>query len=165
MLTRKHCDQLVRIPLRGSTPSLNASVATAMVLYEVARRGWMKQISGSAPAPRLVRPQLPAPAALPVAAPLESDVPVALQDDVTDVDTSSERLADPSEESMAGGLELTASALPDTELGEAETLAPAELPTQEDSASAPTSHPELSPALELGLSPAPAPGFSGDIQL
>ena len=165
MLTRKHCDQLVRIPLRGSTPSLNASVATAMVLYEVARRGWMKQISGSAPAPRLVRPQLPAPAALPVAAPLESDVPVALQDDVTDVDTSSERLADPSEESMAGGLELTASALPDTELGEAGTLAPAELPTQEDSASAPTSHPEVSPALELGLSPAPAPGFSGDIQL
>ena len=175
MLTRKHCDQLVRIPLRGSTPSLNASVATAMVLYEVARRGWMKQISGSAPAPRLVRPQLPAPAALPVAAPLESDVPVAFQDDlnhddldqddVTHVDTSSERMAEPSEESMAGGLELTASALPDTELGEAETLAPAELPTQEDSASAPTSHPELSPALELGLSPAPAPGFSGDIQL
>jgi 23S rRNA (guanosine2251-2'-O)-methyltransferase len=125
----------------------------------------MKQISGSAPAPRLVRPQLPAPAALPVAAPLESDVPVALQDDVTHVDTSSERVADPSEESMAGGLELTASALPDTELGEAGTLAPAELPTQEDSASAPTSHPEVSPALELGLSPAPAPGFSGDIQL
>ncbi|MFM2080460.1 MAG: rRNA ((2251)-2-O)-methyltransferase RlmB [Cyanobacteriota bacterium] len=61
MLTRKHCDQLVRIPLRGATPSLNASVATAMVLYEVARRGWMKQITGAAPAPRIVRPQLPAP--------------------------------------------------------------------------------------------------------
>ena len=61
MLTRKHCDQLVRIPLRGATPSLNASVATAMVLYEVARRGWMKQITGSAPAPRIVRPQLPNP--------------------------------------------------------------------------------------------------------
>lgn len=166
MLTRKHCDQLVRIPLRGSTPSLNASVATAMVLYEVARRGWMKQISGSAPAPRLVRPQLPAPAAVAVAAPLvESDVPVALHDDVTHVDTSSERMADPSEVSMAGGLELTASALPDTELAEATTLAPAELPTQEDSASARTGHPEVSPALELGLSPAPAPGFSGDIQL
>ena len=62
MLTRKHCDQLVRIPLRGATPSLNASVATAMVLYEVARRGWMKQITGSAPAPRIVRPQLASPA-------------------------------------------------------------------------------------------------------
>ena len=61
MLTRKHCDQLVRIPLRGATPSLNASVATAMVLYEVARRGWMKQITGSAPAPRIVRPQLATP--------------------------------------------------------------------------------------------------------
>jgi len=64
MLTRKHCDQLVRIPLRGATPSLNASVATAMVLYEVARRGWMKQISGTAPAPRIVRPQMPAPPAI-----------------------------------------------------------------------------------------------------
>jgi 23S rRNA (guanosine2251-2'-O)-methyltransferase len=63
MLTRKHCDQLVRIPLRGATPSLNASVATAMVLYEVARRGWMKQISGTAPAPPIVRPQLPTPPA------------------------------------------------------------------------------------------------------
>jgi 23S rRNA (guanosine2251-2'-O)-methyltransferase len=64
MLTRKHCDQLVRIPLRGSTPSLNASVATAMVLYEVARRGWMKQLSGNAPAPRIVRPAMPAPPAV-----------------------------------------------------------------------------------------------------
>jgi 23S rRNA (guanosine2251-2'-O)-methyltransferase len=36
-----------------------------MVLYEVARRGWMKQITGSAPAPRIVRPQIPsAPAAV-----------------------------------------------------------------------------------------------------
>jgi 23S rRNA (guanosine2251-2'-O)-methyltransferase len=58
MLTRKHCDQLVRIPLRGATPSLNASVATALLLYEVARRGWMRQITGSAPAPRVVRPLL-----------------------------------------------------------------------------------------------------------
>ncbi|MFM9100699.1 MAG: 23S rRNA (guanosine(2251)-2'-O)-methyltransferase RlmB, partial [Cyanobium sp.] len=64
MLTRRHCDQLVRIPLRGATPSLNASVATAMVLYEVARRGWMKQITGSSPAPRIVRPQLATPAAI-----------------------------------------------------------------------------------------------------
>lgn len=64
MLTRKHCDQLVRIPLRGATPSLNASVATAMVLYEVARRGWMKQITGSSPAPRIVRPQLATPPAI-----------------------------------------------------------------------------------------------------
>ncbi len=57
MLTRKHCDQLVSIPLRGATPSLNASVATAMVLYEVARRGWMKDLKGGQPAPRIQRPQ------------------------------------------------------------------------------------------------------------
>ncbi|MFM7267163.1 MAG: 23S rRNA (guanosine(2251)-2'-O)-methyltransferase RlmB [Cyanobium sp.] len=59
MLTRRHCDQLVRIPLRGATPSLNASVATALLLYEVARRSWMQGLSGTAPAPRLVRPALP----------------------------------------------------------------------------------------------------------
>jgi predicted rRNA methylase len=63
MLTRKHCDQLIRIPLRGATPSLNASVATALLLYEVARRGWMQAITGNAPAPRIVRPQLPSKAA------------------------------------------------------------------------------------------------------
>jgi 23S rRNA (guanosine2251-2'-O)-methyltransferase len=63
MLTRRSCDQLVRVPLRGATPSLNAAVATALVLFEVARRGWMHGLSGSAPAPRLVRPALPAPPA------------------------------------------------------------------------------------------------------
>jgi 23S rRNA (guanosine2251-2'-O)-methyltransferase len=61
MLTRKHCDQLVRIPLRGATPSLNASVATALLLFEVARRGWMKGLRGGDPAPRIQRPQLAAP--------------------------------------------------------------------------------------------------------
>lgn len=67
LLTRKTCDQLIRIPLRGATPSLNASVATALMLYEIARRGWMKSLSGTAPAPRITRPQLPAPAARTVA--------------------------------------------------------------------------------------------------
>lgn len=62
MLTRRHCDQLVSIPLRGATPSLNASVASALLLYEVARRGWMRGLRGGDPAPRLLRPQLPAPA-------------------------------------------------------------------------------------------------------
>jgi 23S rRNA (guanosine2251-2'-O)-methyltransferase len=61
MLTRRNCDQVIRIPLRGATPSLNAGVASALVLYEVARRGWMRGLSGTAPAPRLVRPALPAP--------------------------------------------------------------------------------------------------------
>ena len=55
LVTRRHCDQLVRIPLRGVTTSLNASVATALVLYEVARRGWMKGISGQSPSPKLAR--------------------------------------------------------------------------------------------------------------
>jgi 23S rRNA (guanosine2251-2'-O)-methyltransferase len=69
LLTRRHCDQLVRIPLRGTTPSLNASVATALLLYEVARRSWMRGLTGSAPAPRLVRPALPStPVRPPVAA-------------------------------------------------------------------------------------------------
>ena len=56
LLTRRHCDQLVRIPLRGVTPSLNASVATALCVYEVARRSWMKDIHGQAPSPPVVRP-------------------------------------------------------------------------------------------------------------
>jgi 23S rRNA (guanosine2251-2'-O)-methyltransferase len=74
MLTRRSCDQLVRIPLRGATPSLNAAVATALLLYEVARRGWMRGLHGSAPAPRLVRPLLattPLEAATDIAARLE----------------------------------------------------------------------------------------------
>jgi 23S rRNA (guanosine2251-2'-O)-methyltransferase len=58
LLTRRSCDQLVRIPLRGVTPSLNASVATALLVYEIARRGWMKGITGSQPAPRISRPQV-----------------------------------------------------------------------------------------------------------
>jgi 23S rRNA (guanosine2251-2'-O)-methyltransferase len=38
--TQKHCDVLVSIPLGGKTPSLNASVATGMALYEVYRQRW-----------------------------------------------------------------------------------------------------------------------------
>ena len=65
MLTRRHCDHLIRIPLRGVTPSLNASVATALCLYEVARRGWMKGLKGQNPSPRIVRPQLSPPPSVP----------------------------------------------------------------------------------------------------
>ncbi|MFN6133466.1 MAG: TrmH family RNA methyltransferase, partial [Synechococcaceae cyanobacterium] len=74
LLTRRSCDQLVRIPLRGTTPSLNASVATALLLYEVARRSWMAGLRGTAPAPRLERPALPEPVAEVVAAEPELDV-------------------------------------------------------------------------------------------
>ena len=55
LVTRRHCDQLVRIPLRGITPSLNASAASAVFLYEVARKGWMKGLSGQDPSPRMTR--------------------------------------------------------------------------------------------------------------
>ena len=90
------------------TPSLNASVATALLLYEVARRGWMKGLRGSQPAPRLVRPQLPVAAAVP-----EPEAPP----------------------------EPEAELLPEPEL-----------------------QPEA-PVVELGLTPAPPAGFSGDIRL
>ena len=82
MLTRRHCDQLVSIPLRGATPSLNASVASALLLYEVARRSWMRGLRGGDPAPRLVRPQLPSAAAAPLdpsaADPVAKDLPTNL---------------------------------------------------------------------------------------
>jgi 23S rRNA (guanosine2251-2'-O)-methyltransferase len=38
MLTQKSCDVLVSIPLQGKTPSLNASVASGMALYEIYRQ-------------------------------------------------------------------------------------------------------------------------------
>lgn len=37
-LVRKRCDFLVSIPMQGSVPSLNVSVAGAVVMYEVARQ-------------------------------------------------------------------------------------------------------------------------------
>ncbi|MDJ1183898.1 23S rRNA (guanosine(2251)-2'-O)-methyltransferase RlmB [Roseofilum casamattae] len=38
LLTQRHCDVLISIPLQGKTPSLNASVATGMSLYEIYRQ-------------------------------------------------------------------------------------------------------------------------------
>jgi 23S rRNA (guanosine2251-2'-O)-methyltransferase len=37
-LTRKHCDELVRIPMMGAVESLNVSVASAVCLYEARRQ-------------------------------------------------------------------------------------------------------------------------------
>ena len=37
-LTQEHCDYLVQIPMLGSVSSLNVSVATGVVLYEVVRQ-------------------------------------------------------------------------------------------------------------------------------
>ncbi len=44
-LVRERCDRLVRIPMHGATASLNASVAAAVVLFEVRRQ--MRASSGS----------------------------------------------------------------------------------------------------------------------
>jgi 23S rRNA (guanosine2251-2'-O)-methyltransferase len=41
-LTQTNCDFLISIPLRGETPSLNASVATGICLYEIYRQGFHK---------------------------------------------------------------------------------------------------------------------------
>ncbi|MGI0482560.1 23S rRNA (guanosine(2251)-2'-O)-methyltransferase RlmB [Geminocystis sp. CENA526] len=43
--TAKSCDFLISIPMIGKTPSLNASVATAICLYEVHRQQLLKESS------------------------------------------------------------------------------------------------------------------------
>ncbi|NER83654.1 MAG: 23S rRNA (guanosine(2251)-2'-O)-methyltransferase RlmB, partial [Leptolyngbya sp. SIO1D8] len=40
MSVQQSCDSLVSIPLAGKTPSLNASVAAGMALYEIYRQQW-----------------------------------------------------------------------------------------------------------------------------
>lgn len=40
LIAQKNCDVLVSVPLKGKTPSLNASVASGMVLYEIYRQRW-----------------------------------------------------------------------------------------------------------------------------
>lgn len=52
LLTQRYCDELVSIPLLGETPSLNASVAAAIALYEVYRQRhcdklYLKSVSSS----------------------------------------------------------------------------------------------------------------------
>jgi len=37
-LVKEHCDLLLRIPLLGQVNSLNASVAAALLIYEVVRQ-------------------------------------------------------------------------------------------------------------------------------
>ncbi|MFW6358002.1 MAG: 23S rRNA (guanosine(2251)-2'-O)-methyltransferase RlmB [Chroococcales cyanobacterium] len=44
LLTQRGCDELVSIPLLGQTPSLNASVASAIGLYEIFRQRWSKKL-------------------------------------------------------------------------------------------------------------------------
>ncbi|MDE5071593.1 MAG: 23S rRNA (guanosine(2251)-2'-O)-methyltransferase RlmB [Trichodesmium sp. St5_bin8] len=44
LLIQKNCDALVSIPMSGSTPSLNVSVATGMAIYEIHRQHWSKNL-------------------------------------------------------------------------------------------------------------------------
>lgn len=44
LLTQRCCDVLVSIPLLGNTPSLNASVAAGMALYEIYRQRWSNRL-------------------------------------------------------------------------------------------------------------------------
>lgn len=44
LLTQRCCDVLVSIPLLGHTPSLNASVAAGMALYEIYRQRWLNTL-------------------------------------------------------------------------------------------------------------------------
>ncbi|PSR16698.1 23S rRNA (guanosine(2251)-2'-O)-methyltransferase RlmB [filamentous cyanobacterium CCP3] len=44
LTVQQSCDTLVSIPLRGTVPSLNASVATGMALYEIYRHQWAAQL-------------------------------------------------------------------------------------------------------------------------
>jgi len=44
VLIQRNCDVLVSIPLKGRTPSLNASVATGMALYEIYRQRWANTV-------------------------------------------------------------------------------------------------------------------------
>ena len=165
MLTRRNCDQLVRIPLRGATPSLNASVATALLLYEVARRGWMKGLSGSQPAPRLVRPQLPAPAASPEPeeepTATEASSAEAQQLPTSQPDRSPELLHDQEPE-------LEQEVMPEiepedqSELSEEHQIAAAITLNQELANQEPVNQ---EPVIDLGMEPAAKSGFLGDIQL
>ncbi|NJK72106.1 MAG: 23S rRNA (guanosine(2251)-2'-O)-methyltransferase RlmB [Synechococcaceae cyanobacterium SM2_3_60] len=44
LMTQKHCDLLLRIPLAGKTQSLNAGIATGMFLYEINRQRLQKTL-------------------------------------------------------------------------------------------------------------------------
>jgi 23S rRNA (guanosine2251-2'-O)-methyltransferase len=137
LLTRRSCDQLVRIPLRGATPSLNASVATALLLYEVARRGWMRGLRGAAPAPRIVRPSMPAP---------PDPDPPGVSEQAVNEHPAAEAADGPTEPSSADPASL-AHGVPDGE--------PAPVP---EAAPPPSAEP-------LPYTIAPYPGFDGDIRL
>jgi 23S rRNA (guanosine2251-2'-O)-methyltransferase len=177
MLTRRNCDQLVRIPLRGATPSLNASVATALLLYEVARRGWMKGLRGSQPAPRLVRPQLPAPAAAVPEPATEDEGSLVLEEASipTEVVAAEEPpvaawmppvdTAPDDEEAPVADAEPAFTEAPVVADAAINGTAAADAPAELNDSTAPVEPLASESTLDLGLTPATPAGFHGDIQL
>ncbi len=171
LLTRRSCDQLVRIPLRGATPSLNASVATALLLYEVARRGWMRGLTGTAPAPRIVRPSMPAPPdpepeTLPEAGAVPQGEPMPTAEFTPEAEVMPEVDAILLEEAAAEELDrqLDEQLDPDDGPAEGDPEAAAESPAAEPAEPA-AAEPPANPLEPLPYLPSAHPGFDGDIRL
>ncbi|HVM31939.1 MAG TPA: 23S rRNA (guanosine(2251)-2'-O)-methyltransferase RlmB [bacterium] len=77
-LVRENCDELVKIPMAGKMSSLNASVAAALLLFEVARqRRWRKAGPSPAAPPSFAAPASNAPSAAELASYLGSSLPTA----------------------------------------------------------------------------------------
>ncbi len=172
MLTRKHCDQLIRIPLRGATPSLNASVATALLLYEIARRGWMKTITGTSPAPRIVRPQVPTTAAPSGPSVVAESLRAPAAPLPEEAGPAAEELLVPQAAAVIVGEEPQAAASPAeeepaafTSSGDEPDAAAAELAVELEAELAVELEVALPGALELGFLPTAPSSFQGDILL
>lgn len=167
LLTRRSCDQLVRIPLRGATPSLNASVATALLLYEVARRGWMRGLTGTAPAPRIVRPSMPAPPdpepETAHEAELTPDAEAAFLDDMA-VDQFDDDNGPAKGEPEAAAAPAAAEPVEPAEPSDAEPVGAA-LPVPPEATVPPVAEAPANPLEPLPYLPSPQPGFDGDIRL
>ncbi|WP_047490581.1 23S rRNA (guanosine(2251)-2'-O)-methyltransferase RlmB [Terriglobus sp. TAA 43] len=56
-LTKRTCDFLLRIPMAGAVPSLNVSVAGAVVMYEAARQRRVKQRPAAEPPAKASKPR------------------------------------------------------------------------------------------------------------
>jgi 23S rRNA (guanosine2251-2'-O)-methyltransferase len=161
LLTRRSCDQLVRIPLRGATPSLNASVATALLLYEVARRGWMRGLTGSAPAPRIVRPSMPAPPDPEL--PSEPELPAQLEPEAAAFEAAAEP-AEPAEPVAWQHQETPGESEPEPPV-DGELEGPLDPVASGPPEAAPQDSPSEAPLETLPYPPAAAVGFEGDIRL
>jgi 23S rRNA (guanosine2251-2'-O)-methyltransferase len=163
LLTRRNCDQLVRIPLRGATPSLNASVATALLLYEIARRGWMAGLQGTAPAPRLVRPAMASTPLLGLDEAADANDAAELDDPL---EASGEPLTEPWQATIAPGESLAngASSLDSSPGNDPEIGQPT--PSPAESAPSPDLGLEVVGGIEVPWGGASAPSFfDNDIRL